>query len=280
MRNRVALTALLCAALATPLQGQTADKTRVQVTLRIEQPALRTFDDADRQWLEAEGAKLIGRKLSGIGFLDFTNETGPSHQLVFHLDDLDRSRRGSISDVVYHVQLTGDAKAELSRGQWLFRTADEYMKQRGSRDQFLQEIRASVERGSLAALQAELLSQIPLARQVLVWDNPRGWAIAHKQGDLCLEKRSRLRIETAVAENGVSKPQTFMASKAAGFTPTRQPPKDFRGGTFLWPDPPAQEGLERYTWTSSTSVEAVYVEEYRRLATGCRVAPDNPGGQP
>lgn len=198
---------------------------------------------------------------------------------MFHLDDLDRSRRGSISDVVYHVQLTGDATAELSRGQWLFRTADNYMKQRGSRDQFLREIRGSVERGSLAALQSELINQIPLARQALVWDKPHGWAIAHKQGDLCLEKHSRLRIETAVAENGVSKPQTFMAGKAASFTPDRPPPKDFRGGTFLWPDPPGQEGLERYIWTSSTTVEAVYVEEYRRLGD-CRVAPDNPGGQP
>lgn len=274
MYRIVARIGLLCAALI-PLPSLAADKAHVQVALLIDQPALRSFSAADLAWLEAEGARLIALKLAGeVSFLDFGTQPATSaYRLVFHLDDLDPSHRRSVPDVVYHVKLTGEIEATLTRGQWVFRPSDDYLRRRGDREQFLEELRTSIERASVAALHPELLSKIPVSREALVWNQPRGWAIAHKPADLCFAAKTRLRVETTIDDNGIPVPAEFLTGPTP-FTPNRPPPTAFRGGLFLRPDPSNQDGLDRYAWTQTRAVEAqIYVERYQKVATGCRVAP-------
>lgn len=275
------MTALWWVALTTPLACLAADKTRVQVNLSIEQPVLRQFAAADRKWLETEGAKVIARKLaSKASFLAFDTQPNADYQLVFILDDLDRSHAG-ISDIVYHASLVGGSPETLAQGQWRFRTSAEYLsKERGTREQFFNELQSTVAQASVAALLAQLLSQIPITRQALTWGQPRGLAISHKTPDLCVGSRSRFRVELQVDDHGVSLPTTFKALPG-NFNPSiPAPPALFRGGIFLNPLPPDPHGMDRIRWSSMTTVDAeVFVEEYNQLVAGCRIGPASGEGE-
>ena len=292
IRLLITLLAAWLAWAAAPAQA--TDRPRVSVSFELAERRLQNaFQPAQRKELEARAAAVIAQRLGErIGFVAFSAEPPASPQtLAVRLEAAPGSSQAMFKETLLRLELTGPGLAARSLS-WRFRPEERYGDPTGGVEALVREIELRTRDIDYRALIQDVLSQVAIAREAQVWQDPVGWVIPYRKAELCLDFRSLMRIESMLPSGAVPVLREYTARASADFDPPAGAASPagpvttaLRGRLFMQPEASA-EGLAelRRARPEDVSVRGIYVIEYRQLAPCSGPVPleavDFRGGRP
>ena len=250
--------------------AQATDRPRVAVSFELNERRLQNaFQPAQRKDLEARAAAVIAQRLGErIGFVAFSAEPqAATHALVVRLEAAPGSSQALFKETLLRLEITGPGVAARSLS-WRFRPEERYGDPTGGVEALVREIELRTRDIDYRALIQDVLSQVAIAREAQVWQDPVGWVIPYRKSELCLDFRSMLRIESMLPSGAGPVLREYMARASADFDPPSSAGVTaLRGRLFMQPEASAKGLAElRRARPEDMSIRGVYVIEYRQLA--------------
>lgn len=256
------------------LPARATDRPRVSVSFELSERRLQNaFQPAQRKELEARAAAVIAQRLGErIGFVAFSADApaGP-HMLAVRLEAAPGSSQALFKETLLRLELSGPGVVTARSLSWRFRPEERYGDPTGGVEALVREIELRLRDIDYRALIQDVLSQVAIAREARVWQDPVGWVIPYRKAELCLDFRSVMRIESMLPSGAGPVLREYTARASADFDPPAGPGSPgttaLRGRLFMQPEGSA-EGLAelRRARPEEVSVRGVYVIEYRQLA--------------
>jgi len=173
---------------------------KTPVTVRFVVDAYQSYFLApQRVDLEAKAATRITERLRAyVPHFDFTTATGKPFVLTILLAPrVTAERRDAPKEVGLHIELTGPRVGRVKE-YVVFRVPDD-LTPITTVDDMVQEIDERLPEAEYAGRITELLVRVPIAEGGRVIYQPRsGWILPHRVAEICLDRGSKIAIESTV----------------------------------------------------------------------------------
>jgi hypothetical protein len=251
------------------LPARAADRPRISVSFELVERRLQNaFQPAQRADLEARAAAAIALRLGErIGFVSFSAAPPAAPNLLtVRLEAAPGSAQALFKETLLRLELTGPGLTPRSVS-WRFRPEERYGDPTGGVEALVREIELRLRELDYRALIQDVMSQVAIAREAQVWQDPVGWVIPYRKTDLCLDFRSLLRIESMLPSGAGPVLREFLTRASADFDPPGAAAAALRGRLFTLPEAGAEGVAElRRVRPEDVSIRGIYVVEYRQLA--------------
>jgi hypothetical protein len=269
--NRLFITGLVVCLLGAAAPAQATDRPRISVSFELAERRLQNaFQPAQRQDLEARAAAVIAQRLGErIGFVSFSAAAPAAPQVLkVRLEAAPGSSQALFKETLLRLELTGPGLTPRSLS-WRFRPEERYGDPTGGVEALVREIELRLRELDDRALIQDVMSQVAIAHEAQVWQDPLGWVIPYRKTELCLDFRSLLRIESMLPSGAGPVLREFLTRASADFDPpgTVGGAAALRGRLFTQPEAGAEGVAElRRVRPEDVSIRGIYVVEYRQLA--------------
>lgn len=270
MNRLFIITGLAACLLGAAVPAQATDRPRISVSFELAERRLQNaFQPAQRQDLEARAAAAIAQRLGErIGFVSFSAAPPAAPQLLkVRLEAAPGSAQALFKETLLRLELTGPGLTPRSLS-WRFRPEERYGDPTGGVEALVREIELRLRELDDRALIQDVMSQVAIAREAQVWQDPVGWVIPYRKTELCLDFRSLLRIESMLPSGAGPVLREFLTRASADFDPPAAAgAAGLRGRLFTQPEAGAEGVAElRRARPEDVSIRGIYVVEYRQLA--------------
>jgi len=195
MHRRVWIGLVAVALLAGPAHAGPKTPVTVKFVLDAYQAYFPTAPLRGELEAKATG-RIIQRLQAYVPYFDFTRDAGKPFTLTIRLAArVNAERRDAPKEIGLHIELTGP---KAGREYVVFRVPED-IRPITTVDDMVQEIDERLPEAEYGGRITELLVRVPIAQGGRVIYQPRsGWILPHRVADICLDRGSRLTIESTV----------------------------------------------------------------------------------